>query len=480
MIEIDREPDPRAPRRDRGVHRALARGRARRDRRLAPDARQGAGTRPPHSAGARSRGHRQRDARGEGAARVDGGQPLHVPRLPRIPAAARIAPGPAGAGAALGPRHHAPARRPQAEDDRAVRRSARIRALRRSRSSSPRRIRSRRCTARPTSTTSASRPSTRRATSTGERRFLGLWTSSAYSKSPGRDSGAAPQGAARHRPLRAESLEPRPQGARARAGDVPARRAVPGDRARPRPHRARHRQPLRARAGAAVRAPRPVPPLLFLPRVRAARPLQHAGARAHREARARGLRRRRDRVAGDAVRVRARAAAHAGAHAARRRAGRRRGRARAPHHGRRCAPGRTSSRTRCSTPTARPRRCGSTASGATPSRPPTRRTCRSTSRSATSALLERAGRAARASCTWRCTAAPDQPPHKVQFKLLRKDRPDPDLRRPADDREPRPEADQRAPLRDRQRAGRRTGSRISSSSIRAACASTSSPTDRAS
>ena len=67
-------------------------------------------------------------------------------------------------------------------------------------------------------------------------------------------------------------------------------------------------------------ASRPVPALLLLPAVRAARPLQHAGARAHRAHPARGAGRRRPRVAGADLRVGAGAAAHAGAHRPRARA----------------------------------------------------------------------------------------------------------------------------------------------------------------
>ena len=86
--------------------------------------------------------------------------------------------------------------------------------------------------------------------------------------------------------------------------------AVPG----PDPHRARRGQPLRAPHGAPAGAPRPLPPLLFLPRVRAARPLQHRGARAHRGDRARGLRRHRRREPGADLRLEPRARARRGAH----------------------------------------------------------------------------------------------------------------------------------------------------------------------
>ncbi len=63
-------------------------------------------------------------------------------------------------------------------------------------------------------------------------------------RQPARYSGAAPQGRARHRALRPRSRQPRWQGGAERARNVPARRAVPGRRARPDPHRARGGQPV--------------------------------------------------------------------------------------------------------------------------------------------------------------------------------------------------------------------------------------------
>ena len=124
----------------------------------------------------------------------------------------------------------------------------------------------------------------------GERRFIGLFTSSTYSTSP-REIPLL-----RHKVQRVVDTfgisadEPRRQGDHARARDVPARRAVPGERAGTRAHGARHRQPLRTTPRARVPAPRPVPPLLLVPALRAARPLQHAGPRAHRAHPDRGIR----------------------------------------------------------------------------------------------------------------------------------------------------------------------------------------------
>ena len=60
--------------------------------------------------------------------------------------------------------------------------------------SSPRPTAARRCTGRPTSTTSASSRSTTHGKVVGERRFLGLFTSAAYNESIQRHPGAAPQG----------------------------------------------------------------------------------------------------------------------------------------------------------------------------------------------------------------------------------------------------------------------------------------------
>ena len=65
--------------------------------------------------------------------------------------------------------------------------------------SSPRRTRARPCIGRATSTTSASSASTPTGNVCGEHRFLGLYTSTAYSAQPGRHSAAAAQGRQRDR-----------------------------------------------------------------------------------------------------------------------------------------------------------------------------------------------------------------------------------------------------------------------------------------
>ena len=99
-------------------------------------------------------------------------------------------------------------------------------------SCSRRPTRARRCTARRTSTTSASSATTRTATSIGEHRFLGLYTSSAYTASPidvpvlRRKVAAVIE--------RAGFLpgESRPQGPRRDPRDLPARRPLPDRRRR--------------------------------------------------------------------------------------------------------------------------------------------------------------------------------------------------------------------------------------------------------
>ena len=108
----------------------------------------------------------------------------------------------------------------------------------------------------------------------------------AYSTQPARDSAAAPQGRQRViDALRPAAAEPRRQGGGARARDLSARRAVP-DVASPelvRIVRGIVNLYERRRVRLFVRRD-PFRPLLLLPRLRAARPLQHPGARAHRSA----------------------------------------------------------------------------------------------------------------------------------------------------------------------------------------------------
>ena len=130
--------------------------------------------------------------RGERLHRMAGGQPFHLPRVSRVPPFARPNAGPprrpcrsrgsgccepAASGRGRG-RPCSPAR------------SAAVRANRRS-WSSPRRTRSRPCIARRISTTSAVKTFDDDGEVTGERRFIGLFTSSTYSAKPARDPAAA-------------------------------------------------------------------------------------------------------------------------------------------------------------------------------------------------------------------------------------------------------------------------------------------------
>ena len=231
-------------------------------------------------------------ARGRRLPRLAGRQPLHVPRLPRVPAGARrdawtsSCRSRARASACCARARAGRGRNTDAAHGRGAPQGARGMAL--------------------LVVTKANSVSTvHRATYldyvgvktfdargevTGERRFIGLFTSAHLQREPARHPAAAPQGAARHRPLRHLAREPRRQGADARARDAPARRAVPGQRGGAGAQLPRHRQPLRAPPRAPAAAPRPVRAVLLLPAVRAARPLQHPGPRAHRGDPARGTR----------------------------------------------------------------------------------------------------------------------------------------------------------------------------------------------
>ncbi len=92
------------------------------------------------------------------------------------------------------------------------------------------------------------------------------------------------------------ALDPASHDAKAvppRAGNVSARRAVPGERGGSDPHLARRREPLRAAHGAPAGATRSVPSLLFVPHLCAARPVQHRSAARDRADRGARLRRHR-------------------------------------------------------------------------------------------------------------------------------------------------------------------------------------------
>ena len=130
---------------------------------------------------------------------------------------------------------------------------------------------------RPTSTTSASRRSTTTATWSGERRFLGLFTSTAYTESVLRDPGAAPQGATQvleRSGFRADSHAGKDLLAGAR--DLPARRAVPGRRRASSTETALAVLHMQERRQTRLfLAPRRLRPLRLVPGLPAARPLHH-------------------------------------------------------------------------------------------------------------------------------------------------------------------------------------------------------------
>ena len=214
-----------------------------------------------------------RDARRHGVPRLARRQPLHVPRLPlprprhgrRAGRAADRRRGRASASCA-GPR---PRTSPRASP-RCRRRCGRTRAGPSS-SSSPSRPRARPSIGRAISTTSRSSASTRRARSCGEHRFLGLFTSTAYSAESDGDSAAAAQ----DRPTCPARAHLPPGGHAEKAlrqhpRDLSARRAVPDRRGRPAAHRDGHPASGRAAALPPVRAPRPferfITCLIYAPR----------------------------------------------------------------------------------------------------------------------------------------------------------------------------------------------------------------------
>ncbi len=89
---------------------------------------------------------------------------------------------------------------------------------------------------------------------TGEHRFLGLWTSSAYHSSPADIPLLRRKLDAVIETFRSAAAEPRRQGRGQRHRNLSARRVVPDADHRAHSDRARHRESLRAPAGAAVRA----------------------------------------------------------------------------------------------------------------------------------------------------------------------------------------------------------------------------------
>ena len=201
------------------------------------------------------------------------------------------------AGSGLGILRNRPARRSGPHRGRCVAelleaaraRSARRPARRRC-SCSPRPTRARPCTGRPTSTTSASSASTTTGNVIGEHRFLGLYTSSAYTSSPIdipvlRRKVSEVLSRARFAPASHDYKDliailesyPRDDLFQISADDL-FDIAMGILRAAGTP------------AGAGVRAPRAVRPVRVVPRVRAPRPLQHDGSPAYRRRAPRRLR----------------------------------------------------------------------------------------------------------------------------------------------------------------------------------------------
>ncbi len=150
----------------------------------------------------------------------------------------------------------------------------------------------------------------RRAELIGERRFLGLWTSSAYNANP-REIPLV-----RHKVAQVVqhfALAPDSHDGKALQHileSFPRGRAVPGERARAHPHRHGDLRSAGAAARAPAAAPRCVPPVLLLPGLRAAREIQHAGAPAHRARHRRGFLRLQHGIAGADRRIEPRADPH--------------------------------------------------------------------------------------------------------------------------------------------------------------------------
>ena len=131
-------------------------------------------------------------------------------------------------------------------------------------------------------------------------------------------AGAAAEGRRGAAPVRLQRAEPRRQGRDRRAGDLPARRAVPGAHRRAGRHRGEGRPPQGAPAGPHVRPPGPLRALPVLPGLPAAGPLHHRGPAADGADPAPPARRRVDRLHRPGQRVGAGPAALRGPDAARR------------------------------------------------------------------------------------------------------------------------------------------------------------------
>ncbi len=108
----------------------------------------------------------------------------------------------------------------------------------------------------------------------GERRFCGLFTSTAYTRPARAIPLSAAQDRQRHSPRRLRSVEPFRQGAGQRARDLSARRSVSDRRGHALSVRARHPAARRAAARARAAAARPLRPLRVGHRLCSARPLR--------------------------------------------------------------------------------------------------------------------------------------------------------------------------------------------------------------
>ena len=163
---------------------------------------------------------------------------------------------------------------------------------------------------------------------TGERRFLGLYTHTAYRATPTEIPILRRRVAADSRARGLPARQPQREGAARDPRHLPARRAVPDLHGRAVRRGDGDPPPRRAPAAAAVRTPGPVRPLLLAARVRAARPLQHREPAPHRGDPAKRHQRREHRLHHARVRVRAGAAPLRGVRGARPDAGLRRPRGR--------------------------------------------------------------------------------------------------------------------------------------------------------
>ena len=220
------------------------------------------------------------DRAGQVAAALAGRQPLHLPRLPRVRPRGAGRRGDAGRRARHRLRH--PARRPARGRGCCPRRSPRGPATSTC-SSSPRPTPGRPCTDRCfLDYVGVKKFDARRRGRSASAASSGLFSSAAYTESVRRIPVLREKAAEVIDTVGLDPIQPRRQGADGRARDLPARRALPDPGRRPRADRVAGDVHPRAPAAQAVRPPRHLRPLPLLPRLPAARPLQHHRPRAHR------------------------------------------------------------------------------------------------------------------------------------------------------------------------------------------------------